>query len=81
MLPLSRETTVALIGRHAVETIDMGGGSAQVNPPYEISVATGLTELLGANVTVIDGVEVRTRAVPARDGFLTDPVTGEPGSG
>ena len=79
VLPLSPETTVALIGRHAVETIDMGGGSAQVNPPYQISVATGLTELLGAQVTVIDGVEVRTRAVPARDGFLTDPVTGEPG--
>jgi beta-glucosidase len=78
-LPLSRGTTVALIGRHAVETIDMGGGSAQVNPPYQVSVAEGLTALLGDRVTVVDGVDVRTRPVPARGGFLTDPQTGEAG--
>jgi beta-glucosidase len=35
--------TVALIGRHAIDTIDMGGGSAQVNPPYQVSVAEGLS--------------------------------------
>ena len=57
----------------------MGGGSAQVSPPYQVSVADGLTALLGDAVTVIDGVEVRTRPVPARGGFLTDPETGEPG--
>ncbi|GAA2636911.1 beta-glucosidase family protein [Paractinoplanes durhamensis] len=78
VLPLSPTSSVALIGRHAVETIDMGGGSAQVNPPYQVSVATGLGELLG-DLTVVDGVEVRTRPVPARDGFLTDPATGDPG--
>src|SRR3954453_21110594 len=78
-LPLTRGQTVALIGRHAVETIDMGGGSAQVNPPYQISVAEGLTALLGDKVTVTDGVDVRTRPVPARGGFLTDPETGQPG--
>ena len=78
-LPLSRSTTVALIGRHAVETIGMGGGSAQVNPPYQVSVAEGLRTLLGFRVTVVDGVEVRTRPVPARDGFLTDPVEGGAG--
>jgi beta-glucosidase len=78
-LPLDRAQSVALIGRHALETIDMGGGSAQVNPPYQVSVAEGLTELLGDAVTVVDGVEVRTRPVPARGGFLVDPVTGEPG--
>jgi beta-glucosidase len=66
VLPLARGTSVALIGRHAVETIDMGGGSAQVNPPYQTSVAEGLTALLGDAVTVVDGVEVRTRPVPAR---------------
>ncbi len=81
VLPLSRTGTVALIGRHAVETIDMGGGSAQVNPPYQVSVAEGLTGRLGDRVTVIDGVDVRTRPVPARGGFLTDPSTGEPGIG
>jgi beta-glucosidase len=74
-LPLPGQAqTVALIGRHAIETIDMGGGSAQVNPPYQISVAQGLTERLGAAaVTVTDGVEVRNRPVPARAGFLTEP--------
>ncbi len=78
-LPLNRTQTVALIGRHAVETIDMGGGSAQVNPPYQASVADGLTALLGDAVTVTDGVEVRSRPVPARGGFLTDPETGQNG--
>ena len=78
-LPLARDARVALIGRHALETIDMGGGSAQVNPPYQVSVATGLTDLLGDAVTVTDGVEVRTRPVPARPDFVTDPVSGEPG--
>ncbi|HET6530399.1 MAG TPA: glycoside hydrolase family 3 C-terminal domain-containing protein [Actinoplanes sp.] len=79
VLPLSRQRTVALIGRHAVQTITMGGGSAQVSPPHQVSVADGLTALLGDRVTVVDGVEVRTRPAPARGGFLTDPVTGEPG--
>jgi beta-glucosidase len=69
-LPLRRTDHVALIGRHALETIGMGGGSAQVNPPYQVSVATGLTALMGPQVTVVDGVDVRTRPVPARDGFL-----------
>jgi beta-glucosidase len=78
-LPLDGAHTVALIGRHAVETIDMGGGSAQVNPPYQVSVAEGLTARLGDQVTVVDGVDVRHRPVPARGGFLTDPETGAPG--
>ncbi len=80
-LPLQRDQRVALIGRHAVETIDMGGGSAQVNPPYQVSVAEGLTALLGDLVTVRDGVEVRTRSVPARAGFTVHPDTDEPGMG
>ena len=79
VLPLERGTTVALVGRHALETIDMGGGSAQVNPPYQVSVAEGLTALLGDGVTVTDGVEVRAKPVPARPGYVTDPETGEPG--
>jgi len=78
VLPLDRSARVALIGRHALETIDMGGGSAQVNPPYQVDVATGLTALLGAGaVTVVDGVDVRTRPVPSR--VLTDPVSGADG--
>ncbi len=79
VLPLTSGSGVALIGRHALETIDMGGGSAQVNPPHQVSVAEGLTALLGDAVTVADGVEVRGRAVPARPEFVTDPQTGERG--
>ncbi|MDQ4038161.1 MAG: glycoside hydrolase family 3 C-terminal domain-containing protein [Actinomycetota bacterium] len=79
-LPISRDRRVALIGRHAVETICMGGGSAQVTPPYQISVADGLTSILGGRLTVTDGVEVRNRAVRAKPGFVTDPETGEPGT-
>jgi beta-glucosidase len=79
VLPLDPARTVALIGRHGVQTITMGGGSAQVNPPYQVSIAEGLTARLGDRVTVVDGVEVRTRPVPARGGFLVDPITGEPG--
>src|SRR3954465_1370238 len=46
-LPLRRDSTVALVGRHAVDTIGMGGGSAQVNAPYQVSLADGLRALLG----------------------------------
>jgi beta-glucosidase len=78
-LPLVGGQKIALIGRHAVETIGMGGGSAQVNAPYQVSVADGLTSRLGDAVTVVDGVEVRNRAVPARNTFVFHPETGEPG--
>ncbi len=79
VLPLERGPRVAVIGRHAVDTVGMGGGSAQVTPPYQVSVADGLRSLLGDAVTVTDGVEVRSRPVPAAAGFVTDPRTGEPG--
>ncbi|MEO6702896.1 MAG: glycoside hydrolase family 3 C-terminal domain-containing protein [Jatrophihabitantaceae bacterium] len=79
VLPLREGQPIALIGRHAIETIDMGGGSAQVNPPYQVSIAEALTGRLGAAVSVIDGVEVRTRSVPARPDFVSDPRTGAPG--
>ncbi|GAA2482624.1 glycoside hydrolase family 3 C-terminal domain-containing protein [Winogradskya humida] len=78
-LPLDRARTVAVIGRHAVETIGMGGGSAHVTPPYQVSVADGLRGALGDRVTVVDGVEVRSRPVPARSGFLEDGETGTSG--
>ncbi len=79
VLPLARGVRVALIGRHALETVDMGGGSAQVTPPYQVSVAEGLAAVLGDAVAVTDGVEVRTRPVAAAAGFVTDPLTGQPG--
>ena len=79
VLPLSGPAPLAVIGRLAVQTTDMGGGSARVSPPYEVSVAQGLTARLGDAVTVCDGVEVRSRPIPARDGFLTDEATGAAG--
>ncbi len=71
--------TVALIGRHGLDTICMGGGSATVNPPYQVSIAEGLEEALGERLVVVDGVEVRERAVVAEASAITDPETGEPG--
>lgn len=82
VLPLAAEgdeDVVALIGRPAVDTVGMGGGSATVSPPYRSSVAGGLTALLGDRVRVTDGVTVRRRPVAADPAFLTDPATGTPG--
>ena len=79
-LPLARDSRIALIGRHAIETVCMGGGSAQVNPPHQVSIAEGLRALLGDAVTITDGVEVRQRPVAARPGFVVDPDTGDPGT-
>lgn len=78
VLPLT-DQTVALIGRHGIETTNMGGGSAQVNPPYQVSVAEGLAEKLGDRLTVTDGVEVRDRPTAATTKVLSHPTTGEPG--
>ena len=71
--------TVALIGRHGIDTICMGGGSATVNPPYQVSIADGLQAALGDRLEVVDGVEVRDRAVVADASAITDPRTGRPG--
>jgi beta-glucosidase len=60
-LPLARGTSVALVGRPALETTCMGGGSASVRAPHQVSIADGLTEATGG-VTVVDGVAVRARA-------------------
>jgi beta-glucosidase len=79
VLPLGPGGTVALIGRHAVDTVCMGGGSAQVNPPYQVSIAQGLGEAIGDQLTVVDGVEVRERARVADPSSVRDPDTGEEG--
>ena len=75
-LPLAQDTRVALIGRNALETTCMGGGSAQVRAPHQVSVAEGLTSRLGDGVTVVDGVAVRSRPRKPRRDLVTDPVTG-----
>jgi beta-glucosidase len=78
VLPLDRSAEVALIGRHAVATIGMGGGSAEVFPPYVVTAAEGLGATL-PSLAVVDGVEVRERLAPALPHAVVDPVTGEPG--
>ena len=78
VLPLDPGLQIALVGRHAVETICMGGGSAQVTPPHQVSVAEGLVDRV-SRLEVVDGVEVRERPVPAETSVISDPETGEPG--
>ncbi len=78
VLPLARGATLALIGRPALETTCMGGGSAAVRAPHQVSVADGLRAATDG-VTVVDGVAVRSRPRAALPGVLTDPLTGAPG--
>lgn len=79
VLPLAADGSVALIGRAAVETACMGGGSARVNPPYQVTVAEGLRSALGDRVAVVDGGPIRERPVPVTPERVTDPQTGAPG--
>lgn len=71
VLPLTT-SRVALIGRPAIDTVAQGGGSAGLRPPHVISIADGLTSALGDSVSVVDGVEVRTRYAAPRAGVLRD---------
>ena len=71
---------IALIGRHAVDTIAQGGGSAQVRPPHIVSIADGLSRRIDeGHLEVIDGVETRTTLPPADPAHLRDPETDLPG--
>ena len=79
VLPLPESGTIALIGRHALATINMGGGSAQVNPPYQITVENGMTARFGDRLATTDGVWVRDQPLAAEPAFITDPTTGAPG--
>nr|QEO73675.1 hypothetical protein [uncultured bacterium] len=71
VLPLNAER-VALIGRHAIDTVAQGGGSAGLRPPHVVSIADGLTTALGDRVSVVDGVEVRQRRSAPGAGVLRD---------
>ena len=72
--------TVALIGRHAIETIVHGRRLGAGQPAATRSrVAEGLGAALGERLTVVDGVEVRERPVAADPEAVTDPETGEAG--
>ena len=74
------QAPVVLVGTPALTTTLMGGGSASLRPPHEISIAHGLTEALGVNrVRVVDGVEVRQNPLAAAPDQVVDPQTGNPG--
>lgn len=81
VLPLAKGTgNVAVIGRHATDTVAQGGGSARVRPPHVVTIADGLASALWpGGVTVVDGVETRTRMLSAPASVVRDPVTGTPG--
>ncbi len=68
VLPLAGTSggSVALIGRHAVAPRTLGGGSAQVAPPYVVSPLDGLQAALGQRVVHAPGVHVsdRVQGVP-----------------
>lgn len=76
-LPLRQNEDVVVIGRHALETVAQGGGSARVRPPHVVGIAEALTERLGSSI--VDGVEVRRNETLPMPGMLRDPETGEPG--
>lgn len=81
VLPLTTEAgKIAIIGRHATDTVAQGGGSARVRPPHIVNVAEGLISALGSeNITLVDGVETRTRMVAASPSYVRDPETGTQG--
>jgi beta-glucosidase len=77
-LPLAEQHSIALIGVPARETLLMGGGSAEVTPPHQVSILDGLLAADGVTVNYAGGVEVGSPP-PARPGFTVDPVDGRPG--
>ncbi len=70
---------VALIGRHAVETVVHGRRLGAGQPAAPGQRRRGAGRALGDRSPCVDGVEVRTGPVPARRSRVTDPATGEPG--
>jgi beta-glucosidase len=80
VLPLRLEQSIAVIGRHATDTIAQGGGSAQVRPPHLVSVVDGMSAYFdAAHLSVVDGVETRDVLPAADPEGLRDPETGERG--
>ncbi len=59
VLPLdkSRPLKIAVIGPNANVAMGYGGGSSNVNPPYEITPLAGITECGGKNMTITGDVK------------------------
>ena len=78
-LPLAGDDRIALIGVPAAETLLMGGGSAEVTPPHQISILDALAEAHSGTLTYAAGVQLGSAPPGARPGFVTDPVDRSPG--
>ena len=83
LLPLdvSSLKQVALIGPNAATARTLGGGSATVFPPYVVSPLDGLRAALGAEITIVPAVGVRSseRADVASKDLLQLPDGSGPG--
>lgn len=71
LLPLPPVKKIALIGHAADEARVLGGGSAQVFPPYIASPLDGLRAALGADTELVHapGADPRVKIPAARHGF------------
>ena len=83
LLPLDMSSLkqVALIGPNAATARTLGGGSATVFPPYVVSPLDGLRAALGAKITIVPTVGVRSseRADVASKDLLQLPDGSGPG--
>ena len=82
LLPLdrSRIRTLAVIGPNAARTPLQGGGSAFVNPPYNVSILDGLRAALGDKVDVLHEPGCTNNLhCPPLDGALLHAASGRPG--
>ena len=83
LLPLDTSSLkqVALIGPNAATARTLGGGSATVFPPYVVSPLDGLRAALGAEITIVPAVGVRSseRADVASKDLLQLPDGSGPG--
>jgi beta-glucosidase len=80
-LPLRDVGSVAVIGPHATAPRTQGGGSAEVHPPYVVSVIDGLAAALAGRASVLHapGCRLAEGLVPVAPPLARHPGTGQPG--
>jgi len=79
-LPLNPGLNIAVIGGHALDGREQGGGSATVMPIEVVTPLAGIQATNGAaKVTYVQGVEADNRLTAFTKKNTTNPVTGNPG--